>query len=146
MTSLEQIMLLWEEDCLIDSNQLGNASTDTPRLHAKYLRLLMQSKTEYHSLEQEYNVMRQIRIRYYRGELSKEELKAFNWDQYQYNKPLKTEYDDLLKGDNELMKLISKISDIDILISALESILSQLKQRDFQISNHIKWKQFLAGN
>lgn len=142
---LDDILVMWEADSAIDDNYLGEASTHTAKLHAKYLKELIDAKLKKTKLDIEYNSLRKAKIKYYRGEMTKAELEQFGWDQYQYNKPLKAEMDEFLKGDDDLSKILIRAEYIDTMIYALESILSQIKQRDFQLSNGIKWKAFLAG-
>ena len=77
--------------------------------------------------------------------MSRHELEDLGWEQYQYNKPLKAEMDEFLKGDEDLAKILVRSQYIDTMVYALESIMQQIKQRDFQLSNGIKWKAFLAG-
>lgn len=142
---LDEILDMWEQDSAIDDNHLGEASTATAKLHAKYLRLLMNAKLRKTKIDIDYNSLRKTKIRYFRGELTRDELNNLGWEQWQYNKPLKAEMDEFLKGDEDLSVFIARQEYIDSVIYALESILSQIKQRDFQLSNGIKWKQFLAG-
>lgn len=143
---LDDILVMWEADSVINDNHLGEASTSTPKLHSKYLRLLVEAKIKKSKYDMDYNSMRKLKFRYYRGEMTRQELAEMGWEQWQYNKPLKTEMDEFLKGDDDLVKLETRIQHVDTIIFALESIMSQIKQRDFQLSNGIKWKQFLAGN
>lgn len=145
MAKLDEILAMWEIDSDIDNNYLGEASTSTPKLHAKYIKMLVDAKLRRTKLEIEYNTMRKTKFRYYRGELSRDELKELGWDQWQFVKPLKAEMDEFLKGDDDLAKIQTRLDYIDTLVYALESIMQQIKQRDFQLSNGIKWKQFLAG-
>jgi hypothetical protein len=142
---LDDVLVMWEADSQIDDNHLGEAATHTAKLHSKYLKLLVNAKLKKTSLDIEYNNLRKVKFRYYRGELSRDELKQLGWEQWQYNKPLKAEMDEFLKGDEDLAQIQSRVDYIDTLVYALESIMSQIKQRDFQLSNGIKWKQFLAG-
>ena len=142
---LDDVLVMWEADSAIDDNHLGEASTHTAKLHAKYLKVLVDAKLRKMKLDIEYNSLRKLKFRYYRGELSREELKELEWEQWQYNKPLKTEMDEFLKGDSDLATIQSRLDYIDTMVYALESIMGQIKQRDFQLSNGIKWKQFLAG-
>lgn len=142
---LDEILDMWEQDSAIDDNHLGEASTATAKLHAKYLRLLMNARLRKTKIDIDYNSLRKTKIRYFRGELTRDELNDRGWEQWQYNKPLKAEMDEFLKGDEDLSVFIARQEYIDSVIYALESILSQIKQRDFQLSNGIKWKQFLAG-
>jgi len=142
---LDEILIMWEADSAIDDNHLGEASTATAKLHSKYLRLLIDAKLKKTKLDIDYNSLRKTKFRFYRGELSREELKELGWEPWQYNKPLKAEMDEFLKGDEDLSQIQSRLDYIDIMIQAIESIMQQIKQRDFQLSNGIKWKAFLAG-
>lgn len=142
---LDDILVMWEADSGIDDNYLGEASTNTAKLHAKYLKLLVDAKLRKTKLDIDLNALRKTKIRYYRGELTRNELADLGWEQWQYNKPLKAEMDEFLKGDEDLSKIQTRLDYIDTLVYALESIMQQIKQRDFQLSNGIKWKQFLAG-
>lgn len=142
---LDDILVMWEADSAIDDNHLGEASTTTAKLHAKYLKLLVDAKLRKTKLDIDLNTLRKTKIRYYRGELSRDELKELGWEQWQYNKPLKAEMDEFLKGDEDLSKIQTRLDYLETLVYALESIMTQIKARDFQLSNGIKWKQFLAG-
>lgn len=142
---LDDVLVMWEADSVIDDNHLGEASTATAKLHAKYVKILIEAKLRKSKLDIDYNNLRKLKFRYYRGELTRNELADLGWEQWQYNKPLKAEMDEFLKGDEDLAKIQARIEYIDTMIYALESIMQQIKQRDFQLSNGIKWKQFLAG-
>jgi len=144
--NLEELHDLWEEDCVIDDDRLDRASVKTPNLHAKYLRFLIQHKMKLAALQSEYNTVRQKKFRYYRGEMPKVELEELKWNQWQGNKPLKNEMDEFLEGDSDLNKIKIKCEYIKGMIEALESILGQIKARDWQIRNAITWKQFVAGS
>lgn len=142
---LDDILIQWEADSAIDDNHLGEASIHTAKLHAKYVKLLVNAKLKKTKLDIEYNNLRKTKFRYYRGEMTRQELEQLGWEQWQYNKPLKNEMDEFLKGDQDLAEIQVRIDYIDTMVYALESIMTQIKQRDFQLSNAIKWKQFLAG-
>lgn len=144
--TLDEVLLAWEADSPIDDNHLGENSAATAKLHSKYLRILIDTKLKKTKLDIDYNNLRKLKFRYYRGELSRSELEELGWEQWQYNKPLKAEMDEFLKGDEDLAKIQVRIEYIDTMIYALESIMQQIKQRDWQIRNGIQWKQFLAGN
>jgi len=68
--NLEELMQQWEHDSKIDDNHLGEASTESPNLHSKYINTMvsyiqMEQKVEYlntivYFLEE---VLRQIRQR-----------------------------------------------------------------------------------
>lgn len=142
---LEDLQKMWEQDSCIDDDHLGEESTKTPNLHAKYIQYLIDNKLRLSKVKHEYNILRKNKFRYYRGELSRQELERLGWDQWQGVKPLKNEMDEFLSGDDDLNNLDIKVEYLNSIIYFLESVMSQIKSRDFQISNGIKWKQFLVG-
>jgi hypothetical protein len=143
--NIEQLQEEWDKDCEIDDNYLGENSTATPKLHAKYLKILVQVKLKHTKLSSDYNLTRKNKFRYYRGELSRDELQDLQWDQWQGVKPIKNEMDEFLKGDAELNTMDIKIKYLETMIYFLESVLQQIKARDWQIKTAVEWKKFLAG-
>lgn len=144
--NIEELYTMWDADCEIDENHLDKASIETAKLHSKYLRILIQHKMKIAAYQTEYNNLRQAKFRYYRGEMSREELKDRGWDQWQGIKPIKNEMEEFLTGDSDLNKIDLKISYIKVMVEALESIIKQIAARDWQIRNAISYKQFIAGN
>jgi len=53
--------------------------------------------------------------------------------------------DEFLQGDSELVTLKIKIDYLETMIYFLESVLGQIKARDWQIKTAVEWKKFLAG-
>jgi hypothetical protein len=143
--NIEQLQDEWDKDCSINDNFLGEQATATPKLHAKYLRLLVGVKLKHTKLSSDHNQLRKNKFRYYRGELSRDELNELGWVQWQGIKPLKNEMDEFLQGDSDLNTMRVKIEYLETMIYLLESILSQIKARDWQIKTHVEWKKFLAG-
>jgi hypothetical protein len=143
--NLEDLQTMWDEDCGIDDNYLGEHATKTPKLHAKYVRHLVQAKLKLTKVQSDYNLLRKAKFRYYRGEMSREELTDLGWNQWQGVKPLKNEMDEFLTGDDDLNTLRVKVDYLETMIYFLESVLSQIKARDWQLKTAVEWKKFLAG-
>lgn len=143
--TLDDIQNEWDKDCEIDDNYLGETAVATPKLHAKYVRILMGVKLKQTKLTSDYNMLRKSKFRYYRGESTRDELEERGWQQWQGTKPLKNEMDEFLIGDSDLNTLKVKIEYLDTMIYLLESILGQIKARDWQIKTAVEWKRFLAG-
>jgi len=143
--NIEQLQEEWEKDCQIDDNYLGENSTQTPKLHAKYVKILVSVKLKHTKLTSDYNLLRKNKFRYFRGEMSRDELKEREWEQWQGVKPLKNEMDEFLTGDEDLNSLEVKIKYLETMVYLLESILQQIKARDWQIKTAVEWKKFLAG-
>lgn len=141
----EQLVDSWELDSTIDDNTLDRESLRTPNLHAKYLRIMMSYKMKLSALKMEYNTLRQKKFRYYRGEMGKNELEENGWTQWQGVKPLKNEMNEFLEGDADLNRITIKCEYLENMIQGVESIMTQIKARDWQIRNTIEWKKFIAG-
>jgi hypothetical protein len=144
--TLDDILDMWDKDSHIDDDHLDREAIHTAKLHSKYVRMLMQYKMKMAALNTEYNTLRQRKFRWYRGEMGRDELKDSGWEQWQGVKPLKNEMDEFLTGDNDLNKVSIKIEYIKCLIEALESILQQIKGRDWSIRNAIEFKKFISGS
>jgi len=145
MATLDEITALWDIDSTIDSNHLDDESVKTAKLHAKYISLLMNTKLRYSKTKVDVNTLRKNKFRYYRGELSKQELTELGWDQWQYTKPLKNEMDEFLKGDSDITAMDLKLEYLTATIYLLESILKSIADRTWSIRNCISYKTFLAG-
>ena len=120
--NIEQLQDMWEADCEIDDNYLGEHATKTPKLHAKYIKLLVGVKLKHTKLQSDYNMLRKSKFRYYRGELSRDELADNGWLQWQGVKPLKNEMDEFLTGDTDLNTMKVKIEYLETMIYLLERI------------------------
>ena len=128
--NIEEIQQMWEQDSIIDDNHLGEASTETAKVHSKYIKLMVGVKLKLTKARGDYNILRKNKFRYYRGELSREELAQLGWQQYQLIKPLKNEMDEFLQGDQDLITLNTRIEYLETMGYLLEGILGQIKARD----------------
>jgi hypothetical protein len=140
-----EIQESWTKDCKIDQLNLGPESTKTPELHSKYLNILSNSKLQLRKAEADYYRLRRTKMRYYRGELTREELEEHGWNQYQGLKPLKNEMDDVLQCDEEMIKQQDKIDYIKAVLYQLEQILRSLNSRTWDIKSAIEWTKFTNG-
>ena len=144
--NLEDVKSEWTKDSVLNKAKLSDESLGIPMLHSKYLNVLVDTKLKHTKTKVDLNAMKKLKTRYYKGELSREELEEHGWEQYQYNKPLKSELGDILDGDDDVAKLKIKIEYLETMIYALESILGSIRNRGFEIKNAISWEQYLTGN
>ena len=143
--TLEELMEQWGQDSKIDDNHLGEASTNSPNLHSKYINIIVSYKLKLAKTRGDYNMLRKNKFRYYRGELSRQELEDLGWQQWQGVKPLKNEMDEFLQGDGELVQMEQKVEYLNTIVYFLEEVLKQIRQRDWQIRTAVDWKKFLVG-
>lgn len=143
--TLDELLTMWESDSAIDSNHLDVSSIDTAKLHSKYLKLLVNVRLRKSKSEMDLNELRRLKWRYYRGEMTRQELQDLNWEPWQYAKPLKVELDEILKSDADMLQKQARIDYLTTMYDTITSIMQQIKQRDWQIRNAVDFKKFLAG-
>ena len=145
MFQLEELKNEWSRDCVIDSQRLDEASIKTANLHQKYLDALTSYKLKIFKLDKEYLSMKGTRSRYYMGQMTKDELTEYGWQQYQYKTPLKSELERLLETDEYLLNILDKQSYFKFCFEYCEEIMRALRERNWQIRNTIEWIKFQAG-
>lgn len=143
MSDIDNIVTEWETDAKYDVLHMDNEALRTCQLHSKYLRLLVGYKKKKTGLKIRLNETKQQKTRYYNGEMSLEEVKQLNLEQYQGNKPLKSQMEQLLAADPDVNRILMQFEAVDDIIETLESTISIIKSRDFQIKN---WKDIQAFN
>ena len=142
---LGEIQTEWKNDSKINQLELGDAATRTPTLHAKYLTVLSNVKLQLRKAESDYNNMRRLKYRYYRGELTQSELEKLNLEQYMGTKPLKNEMEEFMTCDVDLNMLTDKIEYYKTVVFTLEQILRSINSRTWDIKSAIEWNKFTNG-
>ena len=142
---LSEIQEMWEQDSRIDETNLGRESTRVPTLHAKYLVYLSKVKLQLRKAESDYFNTRRLKYKYYRGEMTQQELEDNEWVQWQGNKPLKNEMDEFLQCDQHLIELEDKIEYFKTVIYTLEQILRSINSRTWDIKTAVEYMKFTNG-
>lgn len=141
----DQLMEQWDTDCKIDQTSLKHVMYNHPMLHAKYLRHLQDYKFKLRKHVVAYANLKSVKIRYFNGELSGDELKARGWDQYLFRKPLKAELEALIEADVELQRLQEESVYLDVLVASCESIMKDINSRYYLFRNLVEYERFQAG-
>lgn len=143
MENLEQILKYWERDAEIDQTEPGKELIRIPTLHNKYLSILTKHKIASKKAHFDYLRMRKVKIDYFSGRMDQEELDARGWQPFQF--VLKSDVNAYLEGDDDLIKLLEKKVYHEETVSVVESIMSELKQRTWQLRDFISWEKFIGG-
>jgi len=145
MITLNELQDQWKADCKIDELNLGSESTKTPELHSKYLNHLTTFKLQLRKYESQMYSLRRIKWRYFRGELSREELDNLGWEQYLGPQPLKNEMQEYLDSDSDIIKIVDKIEYIKACLYQCEFVMKSLNSRTCDIKNAIEFMKFTNG-
>jgi hypothetical protein len=143
MSTLNDIQVMWSKDCKIGED-LGQASIESPMLHSKYLDELIAAKLKHTKCVAEIAEMKTLKSKYFRGEMTKDELAEKGWQQWQY-KTIKADIMDHVEADPDYQKLHVRAEYMRTTIYALESILNEIKNRNWAIRANLDWQRFRSG-
>ena len=148
MLELNSILTMWEEDCKIDGMKLDTVSSETPTLHAKYLRLLTEAKLQLKRVEFKQKTLLKEKWLYYNGKMSQEELEEKGWNPDPFNglNVMKGEMEHYYDSDPEIQKSEELIEYWKTTRDTLIDIVDSIKWRHQTIRNMISWRQFESGN
>ena len=143
MENLEQILKNWQNDAEVDQTEPGKELLKIPKLHNKYLTTLTKHKIASKRAHFDYLRMRKVKWEYYTGKMDKDQLDEYGWEPFQFT--LKSDITTYLEADNDLIKLLEKKVYHDEIVSVIESIMNELKQRTWQLRDFITWERFIGG-
>lgn len=147
MLNIENILIEWQNDSVINDNKLDQTSVDTAKLHAKYLQWLSVAKLQYKKSQMNQKVLLKDKWLYYNGKMSQEEMESRGWDYDPFEglKVMKGDMDYYYDSDKDIQKSEEKITYYKTLVETLQEIVETLRWRHQTIGNIIKWKQFENG-
>jgi hypothetical protein len=137
---LETLQNKWEKDCKI-GDELSDESKKIPSLHCEYIKLynefnLMKKNTEFRL-----KCMMRERWEYYTG---KADPKVYEEEPFDF-KVMKQDVDRYLYGDKKIQRLQMKIEYQSQCVFFLDSVLTQIRDRQWQIRNAIEFQKLTLG-
>ena len=84
MENLEQILKNWESDADMDQTEPGKELLKIPKLHNKYLSILTKHKIASKKAHFDYLRMRKVKLDYFGGRMTSEELQEYGWEPFQF--------------------------------------------------------------
>ena len=143
MDNLEKILENWEKDSVIDQTEPSKEILKIPLLHSKYLNILTKSKLLSKKAHFDYLQLKKKKWEYYTGKLSQDELSEMGWEPFPF--VLKSDINLYLESDGDLIKILQKKMIHDEIVSVVETIMTELKSRTFQLRDFISWEKFING-
>ena len=145
MKTLDQILQLWSVDAVMDETQPGNELINIPKLHNKYLTMLVKHKISSKKAQFAYGEMKGARTLWHLGKMSQDDLILHGWDPSPLT-VLKAELSGYLDADKNLIKLLERKMFHDECVFTLESIMGEIKNRNWELRSFIDWQKFTSGN
>ena len=143
MLTHDELLKMWEEDASIDKTALDSASVDVPKLHHKYLSILMDLKAKKIAIYHKLDALKKDKELYYSGQATAAEYKEKPFD---LKLKTKAGVDKHVNTDPEVVAIEQRIEYINILLEGLNHILEQIKWRNQSIKNAIDWARFTSGS
>ena len=144
---IEEILKDWEKDSKIDPLNLDGESLDTPKLHSKYLNILMVIKLQLKKRENKQKEMLRDKWLYFSGKMDQAEVTSRGWkaDPFDGLTILKSDMHYYFEADKELQNMEEKVVYLKSLKEAVQDIVDAIRWRHTHIKNAIDWRRFTSG-
>lgn len=136
---------MWEKDAKYDDLNLDADSLNISSLHAKYNRMLSETRSQLRSAmirkKAQFNTLRE----YYLGNLNNpEDLERINRQPF-LNKVLKNEVHNYIDADGELVRIDERIALLEEKVEVIVEIMKCIHKRGYDIKSAIEWRKFTNG-
>jgi hypothetical protein len=144
MMKIEKIFEEWDADTDFDKTELGDEALKVSKLHHKYFRILSQERITRRSLEADLKVLRLEKFEFYTQGPSKESVER-GWEMPPIGRVVKSEVNNYMEADRDIINLSLKIGIQNEKIDLLESIIKTILSRGYNIKAAIDWEKFKMG-
>jgi len=141
---IEKIFEEWDADTDFDKTELGDEALKVSKLHHKYFRILSQERITRRSLEADLKVLRLEKFEFYTQGPSKESVER-GWEMPPIGRVVKSEVNNYMEADRDIINLSLKIGIQNEKIDLLESIIKTILSRGYNIKAAIDWEKFKMG-
>ena len=139
----DQLLKEWEKDAEIDKTSLDSASLSIPKLHHKYLSILLDIKSKKIALNHKLENIRKEKELYYTGQATSDVYK-----EQPFNLKLKTKsgVEKHVNTDPEVVRILERLEYLEVLQEGVQHIMEQIKWRNQHIKNALDWLRFTSGS
>lgn len=141
---IEDIFTEWEVDSRIDRTELGNEALKIPQLHHKYFKIFTHERLVLRKYEAELKQLKLAKHEFFTMGPT-EETHAKGWKLPPQGKILRSDVNNYIEADQEIVNLSLKIGIQQEKIELLESIIKSLTNRGFNIKAAIDFERFKVG-
>lgn len=141
---LDDIYQEWEKDSEINRNELGDEVLRIPKLHHKYFKIFTQERLTLRKLEFDLKQLKLEKFEFFtQGPTPEQHEKG--WKLPPQGKILKSEANNYVDSDQEVIQLALRIGMQLEKIELLESVIKTFTNRGFNIKSAIDWEKFKVG-
>lgn len=143
--AIETIKSEWKQDCVISETKILEDVARTPLLHSKYVNILADVRLAHKRIDNQLTRLKRAKIKYYKGEMTKEDLMARGWHQYQGIKVLKSDMDKTLSMEDDIIELETNVHYLEVAVKLLESIIKEISNRSYLLKLYVEHNKMLNG-
>jgi hypothetical protein len=142
---LDELYAMWDQDSKYDDLNLDKESLNISSLHAKYNRLLSETRSQLRAAmirkKAHFSTLRD----YYLGNLNNpEDLERIGRAPF-LNKVLKNEVQGYIDADGDLVRMDERIAVLEEKVEVIVEIMKCIHKRGYDIKSAIEWRKFTNG-
>jgi len=143
MITHEELLEMWELDAGISKTDLDGEALNIPKLHHKYLTILMDIRSKKIAYTHRLEDVKKEKELYYSGQ-----AEASVYKEKPFDLKLKTKggVEKHVNTDPEVVSIMQKLEYMDVLLEGANHILEQIKWRNSSIKSAIDWARFTSGS
>lgn len=141
--NIEEISSEWEKDNDVDISMVSEISKDIPLLHNKYYKEFSKERFKLKSLELDLKKLRLDKYEFYTQ--GPNETTPDHWSLPAIGRVIKSEVQQYIDTDPDVVKLTLKIAAQIEKVDYLESIIKLINNRSFHLKNIVEWERFKNG-
>ena len=145
LMKLEEIYEMWENDAKYDDLNLDTESLNISSLHAKYNRLLSETRSQLRACFIQRKSRANLLRDYYLGNLNNpDDLERIGRQPF-LQKVLKNEVQGYIDADDDLLKLETRTAMLEEKVDVVVEIMKCIHKRGYDIKSAIEWRKFTNG-
>jgi hypothetical protein len=141
---IDDIYNEWEIDSQINRSELGEEALKIPKLHHKYFKIFTHERLQLRKYEAEMKQLKIEKLEFYTLGPT-EESHEKGWKLPPQGKILKSEVNNYIEADKDIVNLSLRMGIQHEKIDLLESIVKSLTARGFNIKAAIDFERFKVG-
>lgn len=141
---LEDIFDMWKLDTNIDHTELSAEALRIPQLHHKYFQIYSHERLVLRKYETELKKLKLEKYEFFTQGPTQETV-AKGWNLPPIGKVIKSEVNNYIDADNDVIALTLKVGIQQEKVDFLDSVIRSLNNRGFLIKNAIDFEKFKVG-
>jgi hypothetical protein len=141
---IQDIHDMWSLDAKLDGTELSQEALRIPSLHSKYFSIFTDERLRLRKFETELKKLKLDKYEFF-TQGPTQETQEKGWRLPPIGKVIKSEVNNYIDADDDIINLTLKIGIQQEKIDLLDSIIRSLNNRGFLIKNAIDFEKFKVG-